>query len=236
MQAVILAAGAGSRLRPLTLDTPKTLLPLHDLPLIEHILNALPDTITEIILVVGYKRVQVHRRLGSTWKGRPIQYVLQTKQAGTGDALHRTKQYLHNRFLVLNGDDLYTKADLERLIAHPIAILLHTTMAPILSSALLDKAGNFVGIENHAPAHEEKRQICGAYVLDERFFHYPLVSVLVRGRQELSVPHTLVELSKDIPVHAEQASWWQPVGTLAELQEARAHLSYGSCNVTFDGS
>ncbi len=217
MQAVILAAGEGTRLRPFTLETPKALVDIQGQPLLERILDALPDPVTEILIVVGYKRDQIRRRIGKMWKGKPVRYVVQTKLTGTGDAIHRTKKYLHDRFLVVNGDDLYTKADLERLTAHPLGILLNRTRASIPFSALLDADERLAAIEARAPAEEEKLQICGAYLLDERFFHYPLISIPVRAHKEFSLPHTLVEMAKNLPVHAEFATGWRPVGTPEEL-------------------
>jgi bifunctional UDP-N-acetylglucosamine pyrophosphorylase/glucosamine-1-phosphate N-acetyltransferase len=221
MQAVVLAAGEGTRLRPLTLKTPKALVDIQGRPLLERILDALPDPVTEILIVVGYKRDQIRRRIGKTWNGKSVRYVVQTKLVGTGDAIHRAKKYLHDRFLVVNGDDLYTKADLERLTAHPLGILLNKTRASIPFSALLDASGRLTGIEAKAPASEEKLQPCGAYLLDERFFHYPLVSIPVRSHEEFSLPHTLIEMAKDVPIHAEFATGWRPVGTPEELAEAQ---------------
>jgi NDP-sugar pyrophosphorylase family protein len=223
MQAVVLAAGKGTRLRPLTDTAPKALVDICGKPLLARILEALPDEISEIIIVVGYLRDQVTETFGKEWNGKPIRYVTQEEINGTGAALWLAKDLLHDRFLVVNGDDLYAKADLEKLLAHPLSMLIQRTKNPIKVSGLVDAEGNFRGLEAVPPEQEEKIRICGAYLLDVRFFRYPLVPVSfdVHGKHELGLPHTIVEMTKDLDVKTEEAAFWHPVGTPIELEAAR---------------
>ncbi len=65
MQCVILAAGKGTRLRPLTDNTPKPLVPVAGKPLIDHTIDALPSAIDELILVVGYLGDQLRAHFGN---------------------------------------------------------------------------------------------------------------------------------------------------------------------------
>jgi UDP-N-acetylglucosamine diphosphorylase / glucose-1-phosphate thymidylyltransferase / UDP-N-acetylgalactosamine diphosphorylase / glucosamine-1-phosphate N-acetyltransferase / galactosamine-1-phosphate N-acetyltransferase len=227
MQAVVLAAGKGTRLRPLTNSTPKALVDICGRPLMAHILDALPDEISEIILVVGYLREAVMKAVGTSWNGIPVRYVVQEDMTGTGVALLLAKHLLHDRFLVVNGDDLYDRRDLERLLSHPLAMLVQRTKQPIKVSALVDEAGDFRGLEAVPPAQETKIRVCGAYLLDERFFRYPLVPVSfeVHGKHELGLPHTIVEMAKDLDVKTEEAAFWHPVGTSEELEAARTACS-----------
>lgn len=220
MQAVILAAGKGTRLRPLTDRIPKALVAIKGQPLIERILAALPRDITEIIIVVGHLAEQIRGHIGPSWHGIPVRYVVQDPLDGTGTAIHLAKGLLHGSFLVVNGDDLYDQADLTRLCGHPFAILLHQTNGPISPSALVDTKGHFIGLETNPPQGEHHKRVCGAYVLDERFFRYPLAETPVRDHHEFSLPHTLVEVAKDLPIRAEMARFWQPVGTPEEWQTA----------------
>lgn len=223
MQAVILAAGKGTRLRPLTNTVPKALIDVCGKPLIAHILDAIPDEVTEIILVIGYLREQVMAFVGDAWHGKPVRYVFQDEINGTGAALLLAKPLLHDRFLVVNGDDLYRGADLEKLLAHPVAMLIQRTKLPIAVSAIVDENGCFRALESVPPEQETKIRVCGAYVLDERFFRYPLMQVSfdVHGKHELGLPHTLVTMAKDIDIRTEEAAFWHPVGTEKELKAAR---------------
>jgi len=173
--------------------------------------------------VVGHLREQIIARFGTEHGGKPIRYVVQEDINGTGAALLLTKDLLHDRFLVVNGDDLYSKPDLERLIAHPVGMLIQRTKLPILVSAIVDEQGCFRALESVPPEQETKIRVCGAYVLDERFFDYPLIQVSfdVHGKHELGLPHTLVTMSKDVDIRTEEAGFWHPVGTATELEAAR---------------
>ncbi len=222
MQAVILAAGRGLRLRPHTETTPKALVDICGAPLIARILSSLPDPVTEIFIVVGHLKEQVMDTVGGTFGGKTVHYVAQDPLDGTGSALHLLKDRLNGTFLVVNGDDLYDKGDLERLVAHDLGILVLPTPDAVESSALRDADGRFMGLEMDAPAEETKLRVCGAYVLDERFFRYPLVTVEVHGKTEYSLPHTLVEMSRDHAIKTEDATRWMPVGTPDELNRARS--------------
>jgi bifunctional UDP-N-acetylglucosamine pyrophosphorylase/glucosamine-1-phosphate N-acetyltransferase len=222
MQAVILAAGRGLRLRPLTDAAPKALVDVNGRPLIVRILEALPGRVTEIFIVVGYRKEQIMEEIGESFDGTPIRYAVQDPLDGTGGALHLLKDRLRGTFLVVNGDDLYDRGDLERVVAHPLCLLAHATTDPVASSALRDKDGRFEGLEAKPPAAETKLRVCGAYALDERFFRYPLASVTVHGKTEYSLPHTLVEMAKDCDIRVELAQAWHPVGTPEELARARA--------------
>lgn len=222
MQAVILAAGRGLRLRPLTETTPKALVDVCGTPLIRRTLTSLPDRVTEVFIVVGHLKEQIVDALGDSVDGRDITFVTQDPLDGTGSALHLLRNQLRGeKFLVVNGDDLYAAGDLERLIAHPLAMLVSPTNDAVAASALCDPDGRFEGLESNAPAAETKLRVCGAYVLDERFFRYPLAEVKVHGNIEFSLPHTLVEMSRDCDIHVEKATKWYPVGTPEELERLR---------------
>ncbi len=222
MQAVILAAGRGLRLRPLTETTPKALVDVCGTPLIERTIASLPDEVTEVFVVVGHLKEQIIDALGESIDGRDIRYVTQDPLDGTGSALHLLRERLHGKFLVVNGDDLYAAADLKRLIAHPLALLAATTTGAIAASARRDPDGRFEGLASNVPEHETKLRICGAYVLDDRFFDYALAEVTVHGSVEYSLPHTLVEMSADADIRVEEATVWYPVGTPEELERLRA--------------
>lgn len=106
MKAVILAAGEGSRLRPLTNHRPKPMLPVGNRPLLESVIEAVSAAgVSEIVLVVGYQRerIQSHFGDGDQW-GVDIRYVTQEKQLGTGHALLQAEQYIGTDFIALNGD------------------------------------------------------------------------------------------------------------------------------------
>ena len=98
MQCVILAAGKGTRMRPLTEHTPKPLIKVCGKPILQHIVEALPAEIDELILVVGYLEEQIRTFCGAEFCGRKVKYVTQGNSAGgTGDALRCAAPRHHAR-------------------------------------------------------------------------------------------------------------------------------------------
>jgi len=118
LKAVILAAGEGRRMRPLTYTRPKVILPIANKPILEHLLIETKKAgITEFILVVGYHDEQVRRYFGNGDKwGIRIDYCAQRRQLGTADALSMVKGLVKGNFLVINGDIIVSHKDINRLI------------------------------------------------------------------------------------------------------------------------
>ncbi len=104
MKAVILAAGKGTRLEPITDNTPKAMLPIAGKPILEYILESMREAgIGEITIVVGYKADSIRDYFKDGARlGLSIDYVLQETQLGTADAIRRCK--FDEDFLVLAGD------------------------------------------------------------------------------------------------------------------------------------
>lgn len=118
MEVIILTAGEGKRMQPLTYTRPKAMLPLANRPLMEYILVRCRNIgLTEFVIVTGYKAAIIKNYFGDGkgWNVN-IKYVDQEKQMGTGDALNKVKDYVSNRFLLMNGDILISQADLGRII------------------------------------------------------------------------------------------------------------------------
>lgn len=220
MQAVILAAGKGLRLRPFTEKHPKPLISIGDKPLLEHTLASLPTSIDKVLIVVGYLGEQIVEHFGSYWNSRQIHYVKQTELLGTGDALHRAKHLLVSPFLVVNGDDLYTKADLEKLITQPNSMLVWPSQKTSNYGIVKGETENFEGFSDQSSLIN-----CGAYFLTNEFFEEKLVSVPVPNGVEYSLPHTLAEFAKKTPVRLVEATRWLPVGTPEQLQFANSYFT-----------
>ena len=118
MKAVILAAGEGSRMRPLTYTRPKVMLPIANKPIVEHLLiEATAAGIKEFIFIVGYRDEQVRNYFGdgAQW-GVSIEYCMQRKQLGTADALKMAEGLVDGNFLMMNGDVIVKHEDISRLM------------------------------------------------------------------------------------------------------------------------
>ena len=107
MKALILAAGEGTRMRPLTASMPKPLLPLAGKPMIVHIMDALKEEgIREMYIVVGWEHKRLREQLGDgSAFGVSIEYIIQKERLGTGHAIGMARGKLAGEsFLCLNGD------------------------------------------------------------------------------------------------------------------------------------
>ena len=117
MKAIILAAGEGNRMRPLTYNRPKVMLPIANKPILEHLLiEAREAGIREFVFIVGYHDEQVRNYFGNGEKwGVTIDYCTQKKQLGTADALKTTESLIDGNFLVMNGDIIVSQKDIRSL-------------------------------------------------------------------------------------------------------------------------
>ncbi|MBI4435535.1 NTP transferase domain-containing protein [Candidatus Uhrbacteria bacterium] len=214
MQAVILAAGKGARLRPLTYEIPKPLIQIGDKTLIQRALEALPDSIDEIFVVVNHLREQIIEAVGAQWHTIPIRYVIQEPLSGTAGAVILLREHLHGSFLVINSDDLYKKEDLQRLVCHDRAILVFESEKHLEAAAQVER-GRFAGLGPGSLA------VCGAYVLDQHFFDMEPVEIHVGSHTEYGLPQTLATLANPYVIQVVWATSWQQVGTHEELQRAQ---------------
>lgn len=109
MMAVILAGGLGMRLRPYTMNIPKPLLPLGEVPTMEIVLRQLAaDGFTRVVLTVGHMPQLIEALLGSGSRfGLDVEYEVEDEPLGTAGSLRLVKE-LEDTFLVMNGDLLTT--------------------------------------------------------------------------------------------------------------------------------
>ncbi len=116
MKSLVLAAGEGTRLRPLTADKPKGLVRVDGKPLLAHCYDTLADLgATEFVTVYGYKGKQLKDHFGETYRGRPITYVEQEGPKGTASAVQSAARYIDSEFMLQLPDVLFD-SDLSRAV------------------------------------------------------------------------------------------------------------------------
>jgi len=113
MQAVILAAGKGTRMFPLTKDKPKILIEINGKPFLYYVLENLKKAgITELAIVVNYHKEKIEEYIRA--HKLKITIITQPEAKGTGDALRQAKYFCGREdFIVMNGDNLYSVEDLK---------------------------------------------------------------------------------------------------------------------------
>ncbi len=122
-QAVVLAAGDGTRMWPVSAGKSKVLAPLLSSTILERKLKNLSSFVGETILVVGEGEEKVKKEIGGEYEKMKIHYVSQNKRLGTAHALRQCESILKDKFLVVNGDDFYGASDLKRVAGEFPSIL-----------------------------------------------------------------------------------------------------------------
>lgn len=108
MQAVVLAAGKGTRLRPLTEDIPKAMVEVAGKPILTHCLEQLVELgADEFVIVVGYLKEEIISHYGDEFKGVPITYEHQREQLGLAHALLTVEEHVEEDFMLMLGDNIF---------------------------------------------------------------------------------------------------------------------------------
>ncbi|MBI5470337.1 NTP transferase domain-containing protein [Candidatus Kaiserbacteria bacterium] len=228
MQAVIMAAGRGARMGILTDTLPKVMLEVAGKTLLEHKFDALPPEVDEIILIVGYMGSSIQKKFGGEYNGKKIVYVEQDTLDGTAGALWRGKGLLHDRFLVLNGDDIYGAEDIARCIATPDWAMGVSAQEHIRTSGSVqvDSEGRIVNIvENHENGGASGLVGTNLFVFDTRLFSQPMIPK-APGSSELGLPQTAIAAAKalNIPFYAVPATFWLQITGAEDLEKAQKIL------------
>jgi mannose-1-phosphate guanylyltransferase len=116
VEAIILAGGFGTRLRPLTYTRAKSLLPILNKPMISYLIDSLPTEVTKVILAVNYRKDQIEEFLQSMDYGKEIIVNDEPKPLGTGGAVKFAENHITDQFFVLNAD-IICSIDLSKMIA-----------------------------------------------------------------------------------------------------------------------
>lgn len=224
MQCVILCAGKGTRMRPLTETTPKPLIKVCGTPLLEHVVAALPEEIDELILVVGYLEEQIKEYCSEEFLGKKVTYVTQADYAGgTGDALMYAKDLISDRFLFMYADDIHGAPALKEAVQHQHAILAAYSDAPENFGVLVeDGRGGLAQILEKPKDPPNNKVNIGGFVLDKTIFDYAVDKSAEHG--ELLVTDMITAYAKDNFVQIVMQDMWIPVGRPEDIEKAEAIL------------
>lgn len=227
MDAVILAAGLGTRLRPHTLTTPKPLLLVQGRPILDWIIGALPKSVDRLFVVTHYLREQVAAYLTSQRRIINATEAFQESPKGTGHALQCCLPMLKSeQVLVLNGDDLFGARDLAALATGGPGILCHPVDEPEKFGIIFERPdGTIEKLVEKPLIRGIHLANTGAYLFPREVLMQPLV-LSPRGEYEIT-DFVNMAISKG-PVRAVRASFWHPIGTQEAWDRAQG-LSLASC-------
>ncbi len=224
MQCVILAAGKGTRLRPLTDTIPKPLVKVLGKSLLDHIVESLPSSIDELIIVTGYLEDKIREHCGDTFHGRKVTYIHQEEQKGTAHALWLCKDHLKGRFLFMFADDLHGPVDIARAASYSRSMLTFTTNTPEKFGIVVrhpdGTLAEIIEKPEHAPSNLAST---GVMVLDDNIFKYDPYAVETKGEYYLT--DVLREYARDYPMAVVEQNLWIPIGYPEDIEKAEKILS-----------
>jgi mannose-1-phosphate guanylyltransferase len=219
MQAVILVGGKGTRLRPLTADRPKPIVPVVDRPFLAHMLEWVAGHgLTDVVLCCGFRSDAVVEAIGDGAAfGVHVTWVFEPEPRGTAGAVKMAEEHLQDRFVLINGDVL-TDMDLTAQIAAHERTGATATLAlvPVEDPSAyglvrLEDDGRVRGFLEKPKAEDIDTDLisAGAYVLERR------VMEMIPAGREVSIerevwPHLVGE---GLYGHVHRGAYWMDIGT-----------------------
>ena len=223
MQAVILAAGKSTRTYPLTFTKPKPLLKVANKTLLEHNLDNLNGIVKEAIIVVGYKKHLIKKYIGNKYKHLKITFVTQKKQLGTGNAVSIAEHYIKDRFILMAGDDIYSKNDITNSIKYKYSILTAKSKNPRNFGVIIEKNRILVDFIEKPKKFISDVINTSLYVLDKKIFDY-IKKIKKSKRNEFELPDAINLLSKEVKIHCVKSKQWLPIAYPNDLLKADKKL------------
>jgi len=223
MQCVILAAGKGTRLRPLTENCPKPLVEVGGKTLLDHIVGALPSSVDELIIVTGYLGHMIEEHCGKEFHGRKVTYIKQEEQNGTAPALWLCKDLIKGRFLFLFADDIHGADDLARATSFSRAMLVASVPNPEKFGIVVRKPDGTVDLMIEKPDNAPSNcASTGAMVLDQNIFDFEPQKE-VKG--EFYLTEVIERYAKEYPIAVVEENTWIPIANIADVEKANKILA-----------
>ncbi len=188
MQAVILAAGSGTRLHPLTLTQSKAMLPVANKPLLEWTIKILKDVVDEIIVVVNKSQTDI------TSYFKDCIFAYQKEQKGTADALAAAEEFINDRFILINADEFIPKNDIQEFAkGDGCKTAVFRSTNPERFGVVETNGENVIDIPEKPENPKTNLVRCGMELLDKNIF--PLIKEIKpseRGELELNDAYRLL--------------------------------------------
>jgi len=237
MKAVILVGGLGTRLRPLTINTSKAMMPVLNTPFLEYVIRRLGhNNITEIVLAISHLAQPIKGYFGDGSRlGVSLSYTVEETALGTAGAVKNTEKYLGGAFLVLNGD-IFTDLDLTAMMdfhrqKQSLATIALTPVEDPTSYGLIDTdAQGRITRFLEKPGWEQVTTNminAGTYILE------PEVLSSIPPQTNFSFEHDVFPplLKRGEPIYAFPSScYWMDIGTPEKYRQLNLDLLSGKSN------
>ena len=241
---MLLAAGLGTRLRPLTYEVPKPMVPVLGIPVMEHILRLLArHGLDDVVANLHYFPDQIEGRFGdgARW-GVKLSYSYEEELLGTAGGVRKVRDHFGGEtFLIISGDAL-TDIDLTALLRrHAEAggigtLALKRVDDPSqLGVVILNEEGRVQGFQEKPDPAEALSDLgnCGIYVFEPEIFDYFPDRDFVDWAQDVFP----ALLEQDVPFYGHEiADYWNDIGNIKEFRQGNFDALTGEVRVDFDSS
>ncbi|WP_421078537.1 bifunctional sugar-1-phosphate nucleotidylyltransferase/acetyltransferase [Methanothermococcus sp. Ax23] len=221
MDAVILCAGKGTRLMPLTENRPKPMIPIAGKPILEHIIGKIEDFVDNIYLIVKYKKEIIINH----FKNHPkITFIEQKEIDGTGYAVLMAKNHINDDFLVINGDVIFDD-DLKDIMHYKNAMALTEVDNPEnFGVVVLDDEDNIIELQEKPKNPKSNLINAGIYKFEKNIFEI-LENLKPSERGEVELTDAIKELIQNGNIKGIKLNgYWNDIGRPWDLLDANKHL------------
>ena len=224
MKCVILAAGEGKRMHPLTYTRPKVMLPIAGKPILEwNLMNAARAGLKDFLFIIGYKGEMVREYFqdGKPWNVK-ISYINQGKPMGTAHAVGMVESFADD-FVVLCGDTIFSPVDIKNIMKKGLQLGVTTTDTPS-QYGVIDLDGETVRTVHEKEPDPQSNVInAGIYHFDKSIFTM-IKKTGMSPRGELEITDSINMLTQASPIHAVLLKEWRDVVYPWHLLDANEEL------------
>jgi mannose-1-phosphate guanylyltransferase len=229
MEAIILAGGFGTRLRPLTYTRAKSLLPILNKPMISYIMESLPKEVDKVILAVNYQKNQIEKYFEETDFGKDIVVNDEPTPLGTGGASKFAETHITGRFFVLNSD-IICSLNLNDMIKFHVKNDAVSTISlwPVENVSEFGVAdvkddGNIVGFVEKPKQEDAPSNFinAGAYLLEQEVLDYIKTDRLVSMEKEI-FPQIIEDTRRFFGFKFQ--GYWMDIGRISSYMDVHKFL------------
>lgn len=202
MKAVILAAGEGRRMLPLTLVKPKPLLEFRGKPILDHLFDEMPEEIDVVVMVVKYLGHQIKAYLGDAYRGKKIRYA-EGSEKGSAFSFLASRSLIDTgeRFFILQGDEPQQRSELKECLCYDYSWVCSEEPDPRPTGRALINADGIITeiVELSDDPHLSRWSAMGTMLVNTDIFEY---EPTLHPSGEYRLPSLMSGFIKDHPVRA----------------------------------
>jgi bifunctional UDP-N-acetylglucosamine pyrophosphorylase/glucosamine-1-phosphate N-acetyltransferase len=231
VKAIILAAGQGTRMLPLTKKKPKAMVEVNGKSFLERALQELKDTpLKQIGIIVGFERDKIIKYFGVEWGTLQLEYILQLRHNGTADAIKCARNFVgKEKFVSINGDIIFEAKLINELIrvkGFDVVMVARNSSQPWKYGCLKIKGKKVLDIIEKPVKGKEPSNLvnAGIYLFNSKIFK-AIEKIKKSERNEFEITDAIKILAKKGRVgFIKVKGLFYDIGTIKELRKAEKEL------------